>query len=135
MGERPIGVLAVGTTSFDGLAGQVSGEHPDQLLGIAGLVHQDVANRPGLAPGSVIGPPRLHGMREDLQLRKNITEKVRRHARPSIRPSRNTDLRTAEDSPHRRAQVAEIIAGASGISGYPVTEAADGSEQLTGDRS
>jgi hypothetical protein len=43
-------------------------QHPSEFFGIAGLMDDDVAHRPGLTPGARFGASPLHGLGERREL-------------------------------------------------------------------
>ena len=51
---------------------QVSAEHSGELLGVPGLMDNDVAHRPGFTPGAGVGPVLLQRLRERPPLRKSV---------------------------------------------------------------
>jgi hypothetical protein len=44
------------------LAGQVRAQHPGEFFGVAGLMDDDVADRPGFTPAAGVGAPLLDGV-------------------------------------------------------------------------
>jgi hypothetical protein len=56
-----------------GLAFQVTTEHPREFLGVAGLMDDDVADGPRLAPRSRVGAPPLDGFGEGRPFRKAVS--------------------------------------------------------------
>src|SRR5262249_10159585 len=61
------------------LAGQVSFEHADELVGVAGVMDQDIAHCPTVAPGAGVGAAGLHGVGEPFPLRHRLVDAGRNH--------------------------------------------------------
>ena len=65
----------------DRFAFQVRTQHPGQFLGVSGLMDDDVADRPGFAPGACIGSALLYRVKEQLPLGESVSIDVSFHGR------------------------------------------------------
>ena len=67
------------TARGDGFAFQVRAQHPGQFLGVSGLMDDDVAHRPGFAPGAGVGAALLHRICERLPFRESVVIDLSSH--------------------------------------------------------
>jgi hypothetical protein len=55
-------------------------QHAGELLGVSGLMDDDIAHRPGFTPGTCVRTALLHRIKEGLPLRESVVVDLSRHA-------------------------------------------------------